>query len=858
MDERGPGPEPPTSTEVLQAFLRRYFEDQDTGAVRSLAEYQALFEGHEPEIERTWRVLAESTAAGGARGRRGGLAPGERLGAYRIVRELGRGGQGAVFLAEDTRVDRRVALKVLLDHGLERDGPSVQRLKREAEAAAQLHHPSLCPIFDVDVESDPPYLTMPFLEGRTLASWLASAADRGSPSSPLRDAAATMVTIEEVARALDAAHRARIVHRDVKPANVLVAPNGRPVLLDLGVARTAASELTRTGAQVGTLPYMAPEQVEGGADVDGRADVWALGVTLFECLTGRLPFDAPTEQRLSLAILRELAPRVRALDPALPRDLEVVLSTALEKEPRHRYQTAGAFADDLVRVREHRTIEARPPTTGERLARWCRRNPALAGAVSAAFAILLAGLAVALVLLRDVHAERVAKGAEVLEKQRALDEVQRLADDRRLRVLLEEESGLWPVREERADTMASWLLRAGRLAARLPAHRGTLARLEALAAAAPEEPGDATTVLWHAETLADLVARLEGFTARIGSVRAREALARTIAADTVERHAGEWARARERLAADARFAGFELAPLVGLVPLGPDPVTGLEEFAHLESGAPPVRAPDGRLALGPESALVFALLPGGRFEMGGHAPSPERPLGEPNVDPFAGPMGVPVRAIELDPFLLAKFETTQGQWLRLTGANPAYFQGSILREVSERDLALPVEHVSWETCAEVAAQRDLLLPTEAQWEYACRAGTTSLWYTGDDELTLQGFENLADEGTASLRRPGDPYVAGMDDGAVSTQFAGSYDPNPFGLHDLHGNVMEWCRDVFGPYTVEPRPGDGLREPPPVPALALRGGSFRDAGGGGSSAARHNGPPHVTLPVVGVRLGFPLR
>ena len=843
----------PSPEDVAVELMRRYFEDQDAGAPRPLAEYRALYPGHEALVEQTIRLLASRAESADDSG--GAPAVGERLGPYRILRELGRGGQGAVYLAEDTRAERQVALKVLLHQGAELSAPAVQRLKREAEAAALVQHPGLCPIFEVDVEARLPFLAMPYIDGRTLASWLLEEEQRSQ--GPLRDTDSALRLVEELARALHAAHSAGVVHRDVKPANVMVTPEGRAILLDLGVARTESSELTRTGMMVGTLPYMAPEQVDGRSAVDGRSDVYALGVTLFECLTERLPFDEPTEQRLTQAILHAPAPRARSLSSSISRDLDVVVATALEKDPRHRYQSAKALADDLQAVREHRSIEARAPSTVERLSRWCRRNPALAVALIAVFVSLAVGLVTALLLLRDVEAQRSARQQEVVQKQAALDDVQRLADSRRLRVLREEEQDLWPVRIERAEPMAAWLVRADRLLGRREVHRETLERLAAMAEAVQAADEDATTALWHAESLGELMAGLEEFSTLAESVRAREAQARSITRLTLEEPAADWEQAIQRVAADERFGDFELVPRVGLVPLGADPLTGFEEFALWESGTPPERGADGALPIDPEGAAVFVLLPGGSFHMGADAPSEERPLGEPHVDPWARSMARPVRRLELDPFLLSKYELTQGQWERLAGANPAYFQGSVLKQTSERDPCYPMEHVSWEDCDALFARRGLMLPTEAQWEYACRAGSTTIWSYGDDEFDLHGHENLQDEGSARYRRSDDPFLAGLDDGAVTTQFVGSYAPNAFGLHDMHGNVMEWCRDYFGLYSVDPEPGDGLRVLDPVPARVTRGGSFRDLAAAGSSAARHNGPPDIVLPILGVRPGIAL-
>ena len=313
------------------------------------------------------------------------------VGPYRVLRELGRGGMGVVYLAEDPSLKRRVALK-LLPREMSENPRASARFHREAETASRLDHPHLCGVLAYGEDAGRAWIAMKYVEGVTLAQRLREIDDGGSalvPGTASRRAdprgalAAELKLIEDTARALHFAHEAGILHRDVKPANIMVTSRAEPVLLDFGLARddadTDAPALTEPDAVMGTPAYMAAEQLKkGGRDVDRRTDVYALGVTLFEVLTGRRPFEAATRQALFYAIQQEPPQKLRKLRPDLPRDLGVVVETALERDRLRRYQTALAFAEDLAAIRELRPIKARPAPPWLRLTLWARRRPAAA------------------------------------------------------------------------------------------------------------------------------------------------------------------------------------------------------------------------------------------------------------------------------------------------------------------------------------------------------------------------------------------------------------------------------------------------------------------------------------------------
>ena len=266
---------------------------------------------------------------------------------------LGRGGMGVVYRAWDRRLNRPVALKMLLAGAYARP-EELERFRREAEAEAGLRHPNIVQVYDVGDLDGRPYFTMEFVEGGSLAQKLA-----GAPL-PAGQAAGLLATLAE---AVQAAHDRGIIHRDLKPANVLLTADGTPKITDFGLARRLedASGLTQSGATLGTPSYMAPEQARGGTQAVGTAaDVYALGAILYEALTGRPPFRADTAAETMRQVVEQEPPPPSRWNAKVPRDLEVICLKCLHKEPHRRYPSAAALAEDLRRFERGEPITARP------------------------------------------------------------------------------------------------------------------------------------------------------------------------------------------------------------------------------------------------------------------------------------------------------------------------------------------------------------------------------------------------------------------------------------------------------------------------------------------------------------------
>jgi serine/threonine-protein kinase len=317
---------------------------------------------------------------------------------YEVLRVLGRGGMGVVYLARHVRLNRLVALKMVLagDHA---SPTQLDRFHDESLAVARLQHPNIVQIFEVGEHDGLPFFSLEYVPGGSLLGKI-----RHDPQPPAEAAR----TVETLARAVQSAHADGVIHRDLKPANVLLAADGTPKVTDFGLAKAVADDSSRTesGSVLGTPSYMAPEQARGAVhDLGPHTDVYALGAILYHMLTGRPPFQgASTLDTLEQVRSREPVPPGQLLK--VPRDLETVCLKCLQKEPRKRYESAEALADDLRRFLDGRPVLARPVSAPERAWRWCRRNKAVAALTAGVVLSLLTAvvvLAVSLVAVADAR-----------------------------------------------------------------------------------------------------------------------------------------------------------------------------------------------------------------------------------------------------------------------------------------------------------------------------------------------------------------------------------------------------------------------------------------------------------------------
>jgi tetratricopeptide (TPR) repeat protein len=351
------------------------------------------------------------------------------LGDYRIVRSVGRGGMGIVYEAEQVSLGRRVALKVL-PSAAALDARQLQRFQNEARAAAQLQHPHIVPVLAVGCEAGVHYYAMQFVDGHSLAELIAA----GPTPDPQHFRAAVRLLVQ-AAEALEHAHQCGVVHRDVKPANLMVDCGGRLWVTDFGLARVRGDAgLTASGDVVGTLRYMSPEQaLANRAVLDHRTDIYSLGATAYELLTLRPPFAESDREALLRRIALDEPRRPRRVTPAVPRDLETVVLKAMEKSPADRYASAQELADDLRRFLGGEPVRARRARPWQVAARWARRHTAVVAVTAVAVAVVLVVLAGAVVRLsaanrqlRDQQAQtEAARGAAALNAAEARQQAER-------------------------------------------------------------------------------------------------------------------------------------------------------------------------------------------------------------------------------------------------------------------------------------------------------------------------------------------------------------------------------------------------------------------------------------------------
>ncbi|HEX6812132.1 MAG TPA: bifunctional serine/threonine-protein kinase/formylglycine-generating enzyme family protein [Planctomycetota bacterium] len=750
----------------------------------------------------------------------------DRAQRYTVRKEVGRGGMGCVFSAEDRELRRRVAMKVLMQGNApgEPGSTSARRIDRtvrflgEAQVTAQLDHPGIVPVHELGIDAQGSlFFTMKLVRGNNLARVFESV--RTGKGGWTRTRA--LGVLMKVCDAMAFAHSKGVVHRDLKPANVMVGRFGETYVMDWGIARVLGRDddhdvrfvdppastqgqpqaapgndepslpepplVTRDGRVMGTPAYMAPEQAAGLVDeISPRSDVYSLGAILYHLLAGIAPYMPTEGEATPRTVLSHVLGGppipIRDLDRSAPEELVAICGKAMSRNAATRYATALELGQDIQSYLERRPVSAQRLTLVRAIRLWVERNHGIA-ATSAAALVLMAALAVWFVAGLD----------------QSRRETQRLADVMSARALIEEaEVDLTPLLPESRERTVRWLQRTAALLDQLPVYRA-----EAAAAGEPSPPltqRELEAMIAEVERLQDTYSRVQRTLLEGSEVPARAAAAMQIS----------WNEVFADLERRPEFRSLPRREQAGLVPLGKNPA-GYWMFWHVASGSQPPIANGLPGPLAADSGIVFVLLPGGTdLEMGSR---------EPDAELNEGPVHV-----TLAPFLLATHETTQGQWQRVMFANPSRRPAGTQRAGLEYTAVHPVESISWFEARRFAGRLGLRLPAAYELEYAGRADRQdSPRFAGLLPMQMKGLENLRDATVAeSMREPGG---ADWSDGYLEHAPVGTFKANPFGMFDVAGNVSEWCETFYGrePEVV------GARDPSELPEAerlrCVRGGSW---------------------------------
>jgi len=738
--------------------------------------------------------LTKYQAQAAYQGKTKGLAFGE----YVVLDKLGEGGMGVVLKAQHRRMKRTVAIKILSASAMKQAG-AIERFHREVEAAAKLSHPNIVTAFDASEHQGMHYLAMEYVEGRDLASIVK---DRGPLG--VREAVECVL---QAARGLQYAHEQGIVHRDIKPGNLLLDKKGTVKILDMGLARIAGADaalggserLTASGQVMGTCDYMAPEQAFDSHNVDTRADIYALGCTLYRLVTGQPPYVRETLMQVLVAHREEPIPSVRAARPDVPAELDALFQKLLAKKPENRYQSMAEVAAEL---------EAILGLSSGRPAAAATKAESSSAALSRSLAFLRENRPVGTLTkpLETTGAERTMPymgrqdtGTNILGK------VKRAAGAARRKplVLLGIGGGLVLL----LGIILVLTLRHGTLTVEINESLGK----------------DVQVAVSQGGRKVQLVDRKSGWTLSLSPGKYGLAV-----------QGGD-----DRFQLDSQSItvtrGGQMKVRVTLKPVVA-PFDAREPRKYQDRCAKQLGVP---VEMANSIGMKLVLIPPGEFEMGSPKELIEEGLKAGGDDqwykdhlPGEGPQH---RVRITKPFYLGTYLVMQGEYQRVMGVNPSEFSatGKEKDKVAGQDTKrFPVENVSWDEAVEFcrklsempeekAAGRVYRLPSEAQWEYACRAGGTGRYSFSSgrsgtpkeyEEHELSNYDWFGDNAGGMPHRVGLKRASG------------------WGLYDMQGNVWEWCQDWYDRFYYANSPMDDPAGPLDGSNRVQRGGSWFTSAG----------------------------
>ena len=766
------------------------------------------------------------------------------VGNYVVLDKLGAGGMGQVYKAQHRKMKRIVALKMLPSQATQ-SPDAVRRFQREVEAAAKLSHPNVVTAHDADEANGLHFLVMEHVDGQDLAALVK---DRG----PLPLAQAVDCTVQ-AARGLEYAHRQGVIHRDIKPSNLLLDKSGVVKVLDLGLARVedavggADDGLTHSGQVMGTLDYMAPEQAFDTHHADVRSDIYSLGCTLHYLLTGRAPFAGETVTQKILAHREQAVPSLRAVRPDVPEWLDGAFQKMLAKRPEERQQTMGAA---MAQLQQHALPQTGPAAS-------VRPGPANVaetlslqqGHVETSSEQVDAGV----VSSPPPPGEGRGEGSSLPSPLGRGAEVKGIGNGVKMKLW----SGVLHVLQQLSHRQKIAIATAVGIvfAFVLLGIVLTLQTKEGTLEIVTDDPDVQVAVKQNGEVV-EVVDAKSGWTIRLksgeyklspqGSTDKFRLEPNSVVVTHGDRAKAKVVTLKSPAISDSKseISSFKspLPPIGSLI--GPDGKWKLPPGAP-----PPAVAPfDEKKAKEYQEAwakylgvpveisnsigMKLVLIPPGEFLMGSSKELIEEEMKRMDVgdwyrDELAGEGRRHVVRITR-PFYFGVFDVTQEEFQQVMGYNPSHFcvHGDERETIAGRDTRrFPVENVTWqeanafcsrlsEMAEEKSGGRRYRLPSEAQWEYGCRAGTTARWY-----FSPRSDENKAGESLLS------DYAWFTDNAGGATHAVGERLASAWGLHDMFGNVWQWCHDWYDTEYYAKSPTDDPAGPPEGSHRAIRGGGY---------------------------------